>query len=83
MARIDIKPGDTIKPMAWRSDTPNDLIQRVELIVTCPACGSPDYEFDLDCNELDAHISIPCDECDQLIEIAVSVDLRSVKESEQ
>lgn len=48
-------------------------IQNIKIVVSCPACGSMDYEFEFDSDDIGAEISIPCDECPK--RIAVSVDI--------
>ena len=57
-------------------------IQRIQLVVTCPNCGSPDYEIDLDCKDLYSHVSTPCEECDKDIDVSVSVLLQSTEGSD-
>lgn len=49
------------------------------ITVACPNCGADDYEFELeDVDDLDAHLSVQCEECDKRVEVVVNVWVQAV-----
>lgn len=56
----------------------SERVQNVRVVVTCPACSSPDYEVEFDGNEIAEHVTveIPCDECPNGIAVDVNVTVQ-------
>lgn len=48
-------------------------IQGAQVVVSCPACGSPGHEFEFDSAEVDSEVLMACDECGGRIAVSINV----------
>jgi len=53
-------------------------VQSVQVVATCPNCGSEDHEFDIDPTRIAAtHHLIQCEDCGRSVVVSVAVEVQS------